>query len=122
MVTSQHNTLGYAPAPSRRRRFPRAVVWALGLWAAIVVLLVVLPFCGQAYTAGRYKGLRPGMTRAQADRRLWAYAASAVRYQGAPPGSVVIRYNLLWFGKMAAIQIIYDSNGKALDVQPIFEM
>jgi hypothetical protein len=61
------------------------------------------------------------MTCAEVDRHLWEFARRPnTTYNGINPGQFVVRYELLWFGKAAAIQVVYNADGTVCDPQPIF--
>ena len=95
--------------------------WILALLLLSLVLVPAIPLLANLYADMMYCGLRPGMTRAKVDQHLWAFARRPnITYQGIAPGEFVVRYEFLWFGKAAAIQVIYDANGTVLDPQPIY--
>jgi len=87
-----------------------------------LLLICALPLLLNIYMAAMYSGLRPGMARAEVDRHLREFGKrSNVPYQGAASGQTVVRYELLWFGQSAAIQVIFDAKGTVVDPQPIFD-
>jgi hypothetical protein len=52
---------------------------------------------------------------------LWEFARRPnITYSGIGPGQSVVRYEFLWFGKAAAIQVVYNADGTVCDPQPIF--
>ena len=111
-------TLDYSP---RSRGVKRVWVSLIGLLALVLVLITSLPLAANWYASVMYSGLKPGMTRANVDRHLWAFASSPTAYQGIGPGYFVVRYDFLWFGKSACIQVIYNPDGTVSDPQPIFD-
>jgi hypothetical protein len=94
----------------------------IALLLSVPVVIVGLEFGAYQYASGKYRGLTPGMTRAEVNRHLWAFASyQNTRYQGAGSGRIVIRYELLWFGKSGSIQVVYNADGTVLNPQPIFD-
>jgi hypothetical protein len=113
------DTLEYAPRT--RPALPRAVVKVAVLVALALACPFLLYFAANGYASMKYGGTKVGMTRTKVDRHLWAFASRPVAYQGAGAGQSVVRYELLWFGKGASIQVIYDASGIVVDPQPIFD-
>jgi hypothetical protein len=61
------------------------------------------------------------MTRTQIDKRLWAFRSYPFpQYSGLGPGQSGIRYELLGMRKWTMIQVIYEPDGTACGVQPVF--
>jgi hypothetical protein len=119
MAKFSHATLAYAPPPPRRRK-RRVIAWLIALPPVALVMFIALGLSANLYASSKYGGLRPGITRAQAERHLWAFARHPnPRYNGAGPGGFAIRYEFLWFGKSSSIQIVYNANGTVGDPQPI---
>ena len=117
------NALDYAPRSRVRGRWVRRVTWLIVILALSPVILVAMDWGATAYAGRMYSGTRPGMTRAQIDRRLWAFTNRTSKYPAisvAPPGKSVVVYELPWFGNSTAIRITYDANGVAEELLPIF--
>ena len=86
-----------------------------------IVAIAALPLAANLYAEAMYSGLRSGMTRVNVNRHLWAFASRPnTTYQGIGPGYFVVRYELLWFGKAASIQVVSRADGTVCDPQPIF--
>lgn len=121
MSPGASKTLDYTPGTRTGLRLRRLTAHALITVLCLALFSIALTAAGNAYAAERYTGLKPGMTRAQVERHLWAFARRPFQaYQGAGPGRFVIRYEFLRLGKNAAIQVIYNANGTVADPQPLF--
>jgi hypothetical protein len=67
----------------------------------------------------KYHGLATGMTRAQVERRLWAFSKTPT--PGAPSaGQTDVFYELLSQGTSTKIRITYDARGIVVAMLPIF--
>jgi hypothetical protein len=84
------------------------------------VLVVVLWFAIQRYLSERFQGVTPGMSRAQVDSHLRAFAIRPGTYQVAQ-GDTVVDYELLWLGKSGTIKVIFGPDGKPCGVIPAFD-
>jgi hypothetical protein len=100
----------------------------IALALLLLALYILAWFAAHQYTSRRYAGITswryggPGMTRAQVDRHLWAFTTRQnTQYQGAGPGRTLVAYELLWFGKPATIQIVFEADGTVWDAQPLFD-
>ena len=114
-------TIGYAPLGGKEKARKAAWVVALSVLGAIA-LVETLPLGANLFTSIKYAGVKPGMKRADVDRHLWEFARRTnVAYSGIGPGQCVVRYELLWFGKWAGIQVIYNADSTVFDPQPIFD-
>jgi len=97
----------------------RAAIWLIALSVLALPLLIATSLAAEAYTSRKYSGLNTGMTRAQIDRRLWAFSKTP---QPPPPGQTIVMYELLGQGTPTMIRITYDANGVAVALLPIFRV
>jgi hypothetical protein len=78
----------------------------------------------RVYVWNTYNGLAEGMQRQEVERRLGAFRSYPNPiYGGLGPGQFVIRYELRVIeeaGLSTTIQIIYNPDGTADNVQPVF--
>jgi hypothetical protein len=118
-MPAPHNTLDYAPRSSSRVVMPRAAVWLIALLVLAFPLLIAMSLGAEAYASMKYSGLNTGMTRAQIERRLWAFSKTP-NPAAAPPGQTTVMYELLGQGTPTKIRITYDANGVAVALLPIF--
>lgn len=102
---------------SRRLARPALLVLAL---LAIPVVLWILTI---GYVDRHWRSLTPGMTRAQVDQKLWAFARSPnPKYGGLFPGQFVIRYELFRMGGWTTIQIVFNADGTLDEAQPVYDV
>lgn len=116
--------LNYLPPDPNRRaeRRRRAAGVALALVLASPFLFIVGLLGANLYVSWSYDRIQPGMTRAQVDRRLWAFASARnTVYNATPPRHTMVNYELLRLGKSARIMVLFDPSGKVVDVIPAFD-
>lgn len=117
-------TLDYLPPDPKRgaERLRRAVGTAIALVLTLPLVLTMALLAANLYASWNYAGIRPGMTRAQVDRRLWAFAAARnTAYNAMPPGHTMVTYELLRLGKSTRILVQFDPAGKVSGVVPAFD-
>jgi hypothetical protein len=113
--------LDYARQP--RQKQLRRLLWPVMRVLLILTIPLGVWVLAKAYVDHQYGKLTLGMTRIQVDRQLWAFASYAEPgYGGLTTGQFVIRYELLHMGKETMIQIIFNPDGTAADVQPIYDL
>jgi hypothetical protein len=115
------NALHYAPSSRTGGRWVRRLTWVIVLLLLAPLILVLVDCAATVYASRMYDGMRPGMTRSQIDRRLWAFANRTAKYPGitsASQGKSDVVYELPWFGK--AIRVTYDASGVVEGLLPIF--
>jgi len=74
------------------------------------------------YTGWAYHRVTAGMNRAQVNRALWEFSASAnTTYTSLGPGDTMIDYELLGLGKWTRISVIFKPDGTAYTPIPMFD-
>jgi hypothetical protein len=111
----QRCTAAKRVAPRRR-----LVGWSIAVLSLALAFAVALPFLANAYTGVMYKGIQMGMTRAQVDRHLWAFARHTNTRSGLAPGGYAIDYELLGLGKQTTIVVFFRNDGTSVGLMPAF--
>ena len=103
---------------------PRLPLWRAARRAlAVFAIPIAFWFVTIGYVDRQWRALAPGMTPAQVNQKLWAFASYPnPKYQGLSPGQYVIRYELFHMGKATMIQIVFNTDGTVADAQPIYDI